>query len=60
MSNCYCCHDESDYELLCKDLLGVGNKLQKIDNAQAHTSDKAKVNEAWREAKELDLNDLLS
>lgn len=57
-------HDESDYELLGSGLFGVGTKLQKTGNAHAHTTDKAKVNEAMRKAKEdrqcSDLNDLLS
>ena len=60
MSNCSCYYEKSDYELLGKGCLGVGTKRQKIDIAWAYTTDQAKVNEAWREAEEVDLDDMLS
>ena len=59
MSDCNCSHEESDYELLNRGL-GAGNKRQKIDTVWACTTQKAKVDEAWRKADEVDLDDMLS
>ena len=59
MSDCNCSHEESDYELLNRGF-GVGNKRQKNEIAWACTAQKAKVDEAWKKADEVDLDDMLS
>ena len=56
MSDCQ--YAESDYELL-NEGFGTGNKRQKIDTTCAYTAQKAKVNEAWMKANEVDLDDML-